>query len=389
MDQSALMDTYGPRIAKLVKGDGCYLWDDEGNQYLDALSGIAVCGLGHKHPGVTEAITEQANTLLHISNLFQIEPQERLGRRLREISGMDKVFFSNSGAEANEAAIKIARKYANKKGVLDPIIVTFNGSFHGRTMATLTATGNSKVKDGFAPFLSGFIHAPYNDVATLKTIIKCNPRVVAVMVEPIQGEGGINIPADNYLNELRSLCDEHDLLLILDEIQTGNGRTGLFFSYQWNGITPDVVTTAKGLGNGLPIGACLAKGKAAEVFQPGNHGSTFGGNPFCTHVADRVVQHIVEDDLLAHAEKLGEFYLQRFNEELSGLSQVKEIRGKGLLIGIELSQPASTIVAQAKDKGLIVNVTSGSVIRLLPPLVTTFDQAEQTVSILAEIIKAL
>lgn len=389
MDQSALMNTYGPRSVQLVKGDGCYLWDDQGKRYLDALSGIAVCGLGHNHTDVTAAITEQANTLLHTSNLFSIEPQERLGRRLREISGMDKVFFSNSGAEANEAAIKIARKYGHSKGIDDPVIITMDGSFHGRTMATLTATGNPKVKQGFAPYLSGFVHAPYNDVEALEKLVTTNPNTVAIMVEPVQGEGGINIPASDYLNRLRTLCDHNGLLLILDEIQTGNGRTGKYFAYQWNDIKPDVVTTAKGLGNGLPIGACLATGDAAEVLQPGNHGSTFGGNPFCTHVADTIVDAILKDNLLEHVAELGKYYQSRFEDALKGSGKVKEIRAKGLLIGVELTCPSAEVVPKALAKGLIVNATAGTVIRLLPPLITDREQADFTVDTLVEIINTL
>ncbi|GAA6166368.1 aspartate aminotransferase family protein [Sessilibacter corallicola] len=389
MDQSALMNTYGPRAVKLVKGDGCYLWDDQGKRYLDALSGIAVCGLGHNHSDVTAAITEQANTLLHTSNLFGIESQERLGQRLREISGMDKVFFSNSGAEANEAAIKIARKYGHSKGIDDPTIITMSGSFHGRTMATLTATGNTKVKQGFAPYLSGFVHAPYNDVEAVEKLVASNANVVAILVEPIQGEGGINIPANDYLSRLRTLCDQNGLLLILDEIQTGNGRTGKYFAYQWDNFLPDVVTTAKGLGNGLPIGACLARAEAAEVLQPGNHGSTFGGNPFCTQVADTVVKSLTENGLLDNVIALGNHFKTRLEDAFRNSDKVKEIRVKGLLVGIELSGASAEVVPKALEKGLIVNATAGNVVRLLPPLVMSQEQADFTIDTLIEIINAM
>ena len=380
------MNTYGPRIAKLVKGDGCYLWDDLGNRYLDALSGIAVCGLGHTHPAVTEAICEQANTLLHISNLFAIDPQEKLGSRLRELSAMDRVFFSNSGAEANEAAIKIARKYGHDRGIDHPVIITADKSFHGRTMATLSATGNQKVKAGFEPLVSGFIHAPYDDVDTIARLLESDSNIVAVMVEPIQGEGGINIPADDYLNQLRALCDQHQALLILDEIQSGNGRSGKFFCYEWNEILPDVVTTAKGLGNGLPIGACLARGAAAEVLQPGNHGSTFGGNPMCTHAALAVVEHIVNNGCLENAQSLGNYFIERLSIALKDCAKVKEIRGKGLLIGIELSEDNLPVVEACKNRGLILNLTAGRVVRLLPPLIMTREQADVVIETLADVL---
>lgn len=389
MSQDALMNTYGPRSAKLVKGEGCYLWDDAGKQYLDALSGIAVCGLGHSHPGVTRAITEQACTLLHTSNLFAIDPQEKLGARLRDLSGLDKVFFSNSGAEANEAAIKIARKYGQDRGIHQPTIITMSGSFHGRTMATLSATGNKKVQTGFEPLLSGFVHAPYNDVATVTRLVESNPNVVAIMLEPVQGEGGINVPANDYLNRLRALCDKHDLLLMLDEIQTGNGRSGKFFSFEHNGITPDVVTTAKGLGNGVPIGACMARGKAAETLAPGNHGSTFGGNPLCSHTGLAVVNHIVDDGHMAAASQLGEYFLTAFKETLANCDKVRDIRGQGLLLGIELSEANAPIVAAAKDQGLIVNLTAGNVVRLLPPLITTQQQADTIIDVVSRCIKSL
>ncbi|MEC8429566.1 MAG: acetylornithine transaminase, partial [Pseudomonadota bacterium] len=277
MNAASIMNTYGERKLTFTKGEGSYLWDEQGNRYLDALSGIAVCGLGHSHPELAGALAEQASTLLHTSNLYLTEPGLQLAEILCNETGMDAVFFSNSGAEANEAAIKIARKYGNDQGIKNPTIITMNGSFHGRTMATLTATGNPKVKAGFAPLLEGFVHVDYNDIEAVKAAATDN--VVAILVEPVQGEGGVNIPANDYLNQLRELCDANNWLLMLDEIQTGNCRTGKHFAFQHNGIQPDVITTAKGLGNGLPIGACMARGKAAEILVPGTHGSTYGGNP--------------------------------------------------------------------------------------------------------------
>lgn len=381
----ALMNTYGDRSTTLVKGEGAYLWDREGKRYLDALSGIAVCGLGHNHPGVTKAIQEQASTLLHVSNLYQIEAQMELGKLLCELSSMDKAFFSNSGAEANEAAIKMARKFGNDKGINKPEIITAHNSFHGRTMATLTATGNPKVKTGFAPLLEGFVHVAYNDIEAIKAV--ANENTVAIMVEPVQGEGGIRIPDTNYLFELRKLCDEYGWLLILDEIQTGNGRTGRYFAYQHCGILPDIVTTAKGLGNGVPIGACLAKQKAAEIFQPGNHGSTFGGNPLACRAALAVVEGIMANDGLARVEALGHRILNGLKARLGDLAQVKDIRGFGLMLGVELQQDCGELVEAAKDRGLLLNVTAGSTIRLLPPFILTDEQADEIVNIVSELVE--
>ncbi len=385
---SALMNTYGERTTTLVKGEGARLWDDQGKQYLDALCGIAVTGLGHNHPAVTKAICEQAQTLLHTSNLFNIKSQQALADKLRDISGMDKVFFSNSGAEANEAAIKIARKYGHENGIHDPQIITMSNSFHGRTMATLTATGNQKVKKGFEPLVSGFIHVPFNNVEVLAMIGKANKNVVAVLVEPVQGEGGVFVPAPDYLNKLRDLCTANNWLLMLDEVQTGNGRTGAYFSYQLNGIQPDVVTTAKGLGNGLPLGACLAQGKAAEIFQPGNHGSTFGGNPLVCSGALAVVNAIVEDDLCTRAAQLGDRLITALRSQLQDCPQVQEVRGKGLMIGIELMFNCGDLVGLAKQQGLIINVTNGNTVRLLPPLTLTDAEADELVEILCPLIKA-
>lgn len=380
-----LMNTYGKRTTTLVKGDGPYVWDAEGKRYLDALSGIAVCGLGHNHPAITQAITEQAGKLLHVSNLYNIEPQMAAGEALVKISGMDSVFFSNSGAEANEAAIKLARKYGQEKGITHPEIITTENSFHGRTMATLSATGNPKIKVGFAPLVSGFVHVPYNDVQAIKAA--STPNTVAVMVEPIQGEGGVRLPAPTYLEELRQLCDEKGWLLMLDEIQTGNGRTGKYFAFQHTTILPDVVTTAKGLGNGVPIGACLARGKAADIFQPGNHGSTFGGNPLACRTALAVINTITQSNLMERAAQLGKRMLAAFKEELKHEDRVVEIRGFGLLIGIQLQEDCGELVEKAKQASLLINVTAGCTIRLLPPLILSDEQADEIVRIVVELIK--
>ena len=380
----SLMNTYGDRTTKLVKGEGAYVWDVDGTRYLDGLSGIAVCGLGHCHPAVTAAVTEQAKTLVHVSNLYLVDPQIELAKRLVELSGMDCVFFSNSGAEANEAAIKIARKYGNDKGITAPHIITAESSFHGRTMATLTATGNDKVKAGFTPLVEGFSHVPFNNIAAIEAAATAN--TVAVMVEPIQGEGGVHVPDADYLNNLRTLCDSKGWLLILDEIQTGNGRTGSFFAYQQAGITPDVVTTAKGLANGLPLGACLAKGPAATVLQPGNHGSTFGGNPIACAAGLATVNTIIEDNLCGRAAELGAYFQARFKQALEQNVHVKDIRGKGLMLGIELDKPCAELVARANQRQLLMNVTAGNTIRLLPPLTLTEAQADDIIAIVVDLI---
>ena len=377
-----LMNNYGERETTIVRGAGTRLYDSEGREYLDALSGIAVCGLGHSHPEVTKAIEEQASTLLHCSNLFNIEPQQRLADRLCEISGMDRVFFSNSGTEANEAAIKIAKRYGTSRDILCPEIITFEGSFHGRTLGAVAATANPKIKAGFGPPLCGFLHLPFGDLAAVKKSL--SPSTVAIMVEPIQGEGGIQVPPEGFLQGLRKLCDEHGLLLILDEIQTGNGRTGSYFHYQQHGITPDVLTTAKGLGNGVPIGATLAKGPAAEVLVPGSHGTTFGGNPFCCHVADRVVA--LTNECMTTGAEVGDMIREHIERRLVIMDAVREVRGAGMMIGIELHQPCQQIVGIAKAHGIILNVTADTVIRLLPPLIMSKGEAEILVDKLAAII---
>jgi acetylornithine/N-succinyldiaminopimelate aminotransferase len=383
----ALMNTYGSRTLSFARGEGAWLFDANNKGYLDAISGIAVCGLGHAHPAVAETIAKQAATLVHTSNLYNIPQQEKLGETLCRLSGMDKVFFGNSGAEANECAIKLARFYGHSKDIETPVIIVMENSFHGRTLATLTATGNRKVQAGFEPLVQGFVRAPYGDVEAIRTIAANNPNVVAVLVEPIQGEGGVNIPASDYLNLLREICSQHDWLLMLDEVQTGNGRTGKYFAYQHNGIVPDVVTTAKGLGNGFPIGACLAKGIAADLFQPGNHGSTYGGSPLACATAQTVVDTLVQENLIERAAVLGAKLLAGFQRELAGCEQVAAVRGKGLMIGIELKKDCPNLVADASAQGLLINVTAGKVIRLLPPLVLSDADAELLVSSLCKLIR--
>ncbi|WP_290702780.1 aspartate aminotransferase family protein [Amphritea sp.] len=388
MSTQPIMNTYSRLSVAFDHGEGCWLFDTDGNKYLDALSGIAVCGLGHAHPAVTTAISEQASQLIHTSNLYTIPNQELLAERLTKVSGMDNVFFGNSGAEANEAAIKLARRYGHSKGIDKPATIVMEGSFHGRTMATLSATGNRSAQAGFEPLVSGFVRAPYNDVDAVKNIIANNADVVAILVEPIQGEGGVIIPADDYLNQLRELCDANDMLLMLDEVQTGNGRTGSYFAYQQNNILPDVVTTAKGLGNGVPIGACLARGKAADILVPGTHGSTYGGNPLCCAAALAVVNTITDEKLDQRAGKLGDMIADGFRAQLGDASYVKEIRNKGLMIAIELSEAGAELAVLAKVKGVLLNVTGGGkVVRMLPPLIMSDTEAELLINTVSRIIK--
>ena len=382
---TTLMNTYGARTLTLTKGEGSRVWDDKGNAYLDAISGIAVCGLGYSHPALTKALTEQVGTLIHCSNYYNIPTQQRLADLLIQQSGMDKVFFSNSGAEANEAAIKIARKFGNDKGVKNPAIIVTSNSFHGRTLATLSATGNPKVQLGFEPLVEGFIRVPFNDVPAIEAAAE-HGNIVAILVEPVQGEGGIRVPAADYLNKLRALADAKGWLLMLDEIQTGNGRTGTFFAYQHNGILPDVVTTAKGLGNGVPIGACIARGKAADVLQPGNHGTTFGGNPLATRAGVAVVETLLAEGLIEKAKLLGDKLLAGFKTKLAGNPKVVDIRGKGLMIGIELNAPAAELMEKARAKGILINVTAVNTIRLLPTFILTDAEADELISKVVELI---
>ncbi len=363
------MTTYAPMQVCFEQGEGAILRDDKGTEYLDALSGIAVCGLGHAHPAVTRAISDQAAQLLHTSNLYCIKRQQELADKLCRVAGMEKVFFSNSGAEANEAAIKLARLYGHQNGIDNPAIIVADGSFHGRTMATLTATGNRKIQAGFEPLVQGFIRTPYNDLEAIRNIAQNSANVVAVLLEPVQGEGGINMLDKDFLDQLRQICDDNNWLLMLDEIQTGMGRTGQWFAYQHSNMQPDVMTLAKGLGNGVPIGACLARGKAADVFQPGNHGSTFGGNPMACAAASAVIDTMDADSLVQNAKDLGDQLVTGFKQQLADVQGVKDIRGLGLMIGIELENECGEVVQQALDKGILINVTAGNVIRLLPPLI--------------------
>ncbi len=384
---SNLMNTYSRLPVTFVKGEGVWLWDDQGERYLDALAGIAVCGLGHCHPRLTKAICEQAKTLIHTSNLFHIEKQERLAERLTGLSGMDNAFFCNSGAEANETAIKLARLHGHNKGISLPTIIVMERSFHGRTMATLTASGNRKVQAGFEPLLTGFVRVPYNNMEAITQVAVNNKDVVAVLVEPFQGEGGVNIPEAHYLQELRNLCNQYGWFLMLDEVQSGIGRSGKWFAFQHSNIKPDVVTLAKGLGGGVAIGACLAQGDAAEVFKPGNHASTFGGNPLACAAAIETLAVIAEEDLLDRAAQLGDFMRDRFRNQLAGMTGVVQVRGQGLIIGIELAVPCVELVRKALAKKLLINVTSDKVIRLLPAFVMQQAEAEQVVDMTCELIK--
>jgi acetylornithine aminotransferase len=381
-----LMHTYSRLPVSFTRGNGPYLWDLQQRRYLDALSGISVCSLGHAHPAVTEALCDQAATLIHTSNLYNIDLQQQLGAKLCTLSGLDKAFFCNSGAEANEAAIKIARRFGNQRQLQCPHIIVMENSFHGRTMATLTATGNPKVKEGFAPLVEGFIHTPYNDIDAIKKLAAERNDICAILLEPIQGEGGIRIPAPGYLAALRNLCDENNWLLMLDEIQSGMGRTGKWFAYQHENILPDVVTLAKALGNGIPIGACLARGIAADVLQPGNHGTTFGGNPFASRVALAVIKAIETEGLVDRCAELGKTMLERFTQQLSRISGVVEIRGKGLMLGIQLDRPCGDLVQQALDARLLINVTATNVIRLLPPYIIDSKQTGAIVDGVCELV---
>ena len=381
-----LMATYNRLPVTFSQGQGVWLTDTAGQRYLDAVAGVAVCSLGHAHPAVTQAVCEQAGKLVHTSNLYRIAHQQQLGGQLVKLAGMDRVFFANSGAEANEAAIKLARLHGRKKEVAKPTIVVMDNSFHGRTMATLTATGSRRVQAGFEPLVPGFVRVPFGDMQALETAAANNPNIVAVLVEPIQGEGGVRIPPPDYLQNIRALCDAQGWLMMLDEIQTGMGRTGRLFAFQHSGITPDVMTLAKALGNGVPIGACLAAGEAAELFGPGNHGSTFGGNPLASAAALSVVETMTATRLWEQAARLGEHLLAGLGSSLGQQAGVVEIRGVGAMIGIELDRACSELVGRALDKGLLINVTADSVIRLLPPLVMNTEEADQLIRELSQLV---
>lgn len=383
----SVMPTYGRLDIAFAKGQGAWLTDTNDKQYLDALSGIAVCNLGHCHPAVTKAVQHQAETLIHTSNMYHIPLQTQLADKLSVVSGMEQVFFCNSGAEANEAAIKIARKYGHSKGVDKPVIIVMDASFHGRTMATLTATGNAKVQVGFDPLLPGFVRVPYNDLDALRMAIGHWPEAVAVLLEPVQGEGGVKVPDSEFLSGVRSICTQRKLLMMLDEVQTGVGRTGQWFAFQHNeAVLPDVMTLAKGLGNGVPIGACLVAGNAVGVLQVGNHGSTFGGNPLACSAALAVLQTIEQENLCQHVQSLSLHMLNGFQDKLAEQAGVKEIRALGFMFGIELSVPCGELVKQALAEGLLINVTADSVIRLLPPMIITTEEADLIVDKVSKLV---
>lgn len=388
MSSSHLIPVFSRLPVAFVRGEGAWLWDANGRKYLDALSGVAVCGLGHAHPAVTRAICEQAGQLLHTSNWYEAPRQEQLAARLCKIAGMDNAFFANSGAEANEAAIKLARLYGHQRKILTPSIVVTEGSFHGRTLATLSATGNRKVQAGFEPLVQGFNRVPYNDLDAVHQVAQNNSNVVAVLVEPIQGEGGVVMPNAGYLHGLREICDANNWLLMLDEIQTGMCRTGKWFAFQHAGIQPDVMTLAKGLGNGVPIGACLARGRAAQVFQPGSHGSTYSGGPLVCSAALAVIDTLERDELDRRAAELGVRMLDGLKRALGGVAGVKDCRGKGLMVAVELDRPCKELMSMALAHGLLINVTAERTVRLLPPLILTDDEADQIVRAVAELVRA-
>lgn len=381
-----LMNTYARLPVQFKKGKGAILKDKNGHNYLDTISGIAVCSLGHSHPAIADAICKQSHKLLHTSNLYQIGKQRKLAEKLFNLSGMERAFFCNSGAEANETAIKIARKYANDQGISNGKIIVMQNSFHGRTMATLSATGNEKVQAGFAPLVDGFVRAPFDNIEAIEALQE-DQSIVAILVEPIQGEGGVHVPKQGYLKRLREICDTNNWLLMCDEIQTGIGRTGKWFAHQHCGIKPDVMTLAKALGNGVPIGACLATGKAAEVLAPGNHGTTFGGNPLATAAALAVIDVLTIHNHIDQVARKGDVLLGRLKTELEGIDGVKDIRGRGYMIGIQLDRPCTDLVHAALEKHLLINVTRGDTVRLLPTFVMTQEQTDELVTTLTKLIK--
>lgn len=381
-----LMSAYGRLPVSMAHGKGAKLWDTDGREYLDALSGIAVCGLGHANEALGTALSDQASKLLHVSNLYREPLQESLGEKLCEVAGMDKAFFCNSGAEANEACIKVARLHGHKKNIKTPTIVVTQTAFHGRTLATIAATGNEKIQAGFGPLTPGFVVVPYDDVAAIAELAKQRDDIVAVMVEPIQGEGGIHVPSPDYIGQLRSLCDKQDWLLILDEIQSGMGRTGKWFAHQHSNVQPDVMAVAKALGNGIPIGACLARGAAAELIQPGSHGTTFGGNPFACRAGLTVIDQVKSKELVNRAGELGERIQSTLRNRLHNRAGVVEVRGVGLMIGVELNMPCAELVSDALDAGLLINVAAGNVVRLLPPLILTNEEADHIGNTVSDLI---
>ena len=383
---ASLMAAYGRLPVTMTRGEGARLWDDTGREYLDALSGIAVTALGHANPAISQAIADQAQSLMHVSNLYHIPQQEALGEQLCRIAGMDKAFFCNSGAEANEACIKIARLHGHARNIGTPTIIVTDTAFHGRTMATIAATGNAKNKAGFGPMLPGFHVVPFGNAEAVEEVAALRHDIVAVMVEPIQGEGGVNVPEPGYLKRLRSICDDNNWLLICDEVQSGMGRTGKWFAHQHEDITPDVMAIAKALGNGMPIGACLARGNAAELIQPGTHGTTFGGNPIACRVALTVIEEIEKHHLVERAGQLGEHMRNGFRNTLHNQPGIREIRGRGMMMGIELDVPCAELVAKALSAGILLNVTAGNVVRLLPPYILTDEQADEMVRRTSDLI---
>ncbi len=382
------MPTYTRLPVSFERGEGPWLWDSEGDRYFDAISGIAVCSIGHANPQVAEAISEQASRLVHTSNLYGIPTQQRLADKLTHLAGMQQVFFGNSGAEANEAAIKIARLYGHKKGISNPAIIVAEGSFHGRTLATLSATGNPKVQDGFTPLLEGFVRVPYDDIDAIEAAARNNPNIVAVLFEPVQGEGGVNIPGRDFLSKLRAICDQNDWLMMLDEVQTGMCRTGEWFAFQHSDITPDVMTLAKALGNGVPIGACLTHGKATGIMGAGNHGSTFGGNPLVCRAALAVIDVMTQSDAKQCAKQGSQRIVDGLQAELAALAGVVDIRHHGMMIGIQLDRPCTELIQQALAQKLLINVTAGHVIRLLPVLLLSDREIEQLVTGVSALVKS-
>ena len=383
-----LMQTYARLPVAFVRGEGVWLFDESGDKYLDALAGVAVNGLGHAHPRLVQALCEQAGRLIHTSNIYHIREQERLAERLCRLSGLDRAFFCNSGAEANEAAIKIARLHAHNRGIENPAIVVMEKSFHGRTMATLSATGNRKVQAGFEPLVTGFVRVPFGDADAVAALAAHHKNIVAVLVEPYQGEGGVQMPQSDYLSKLRRICDDNTWLLMLDEVQTGIGRTGAWFAFQHSEIKPDVMTLAKGLGSGVPIGACLARGVAADTFVPGKHGSTFGGGALACTAALTTLQVMEDDKLRESAAAVGAFIRADLLHRLAGVAGMREVRGQGLMIGIELDRPCGDLVKQALAQKLLINVTNDNVVRLLPPLIMKREEAALLTEKLAALIKA-
>jgi len=383
---SHLMNTYTRLPVAFTHGKGVWLWDSNGKRYLDALSGIAVNTLGHAHPTLAANLAKQVNKLIHVSNLYQVTEQEIAAEKLCTLARMQQAFFCNSGCEANEAAIKLARLYGHQQHIDNPAIIVMEKAFHGRTLATLSATGNRKVQAGFEPLVQGFVRVPYNDLDAVQQVAEHNHNVIAVLVEPIQGEGGIRTLDIHYLENLRKICDQYNWLLMLDEVQCGIGRTGKWFAYQHTGILPDVMTLAKGIGSGIPVGVCLAGGKAANIFTPGNHGSTFGGNPLACVAVQTTLTVMEQDQLVQNAATVGEFLLQNLRSRLVSVSGVVEVRGQGLMIGIELNRNCLELVRHALDEGLLINVTDEKVIRLLPAIIFTPDEAQQLLDKLCPLI---